>query len=471
MPYEHELASKVSHIDIVKNPEVADFLSRCSYLTEPSDEECQSIADRFVTPPAFVQEPLPRYVIAVDGSRHESSINDRLPSSKVGYIKISSVLIDMDEFSSLRVQNGRFVDPFRVAKLMRSNEPITLTLPSANVIVNGNETVQASFRAELDSQFISKKTRWDENNYQTSLRSTLFHLAAMRSGEMGTADPMRLILHRCPICEQPHVTVKDIEEPQHCPNCNKEVYPTDCLRVWEVVSDYQSNIEALTRIMNIAEQLMPIHYLRYIEEKSLPSLSGTAFFIDGPLAVFGNAAWLHSCIMRFFADVNKRLASIHQAGVLIIGLQKTGQVVDYLHMIDRFLPNNCLLALDDEFRYKYVLIGNEPSGNGFGSETYYGQDFLFKTPTGRTFVFGLPYPFTSKSPQVSTPFIEVKVDLARYSELARALKLITHLECDLYEDAVIPIALAHHYTAISLVPGGRVLDLITKKALDRRITS
>jgi hypothetical protein len=46
-----------------------------------------------------------------------------------------------------------------------------------------------------------------------------------------------------------------------------------------------------------------------------------------------------------------------------------------------------------------------------------------------------------------------------------ALALIKHFELDLYENSVVPIALAHRYMAISLKPGGRVLDLLTRKAL------
>lgn len=36
---------------------------------------------------------------------------------------------------------------------------------------------------------------------------------------------------------------------------------------------------------------------------------------------------------------------------------------------------------------------------------------------------------------------------------------------DLYENSVVPIALARRYTAISLMPGGRVLDIFTWRAL------
>jgi len=150
--------------------------------------------------------------------------------------------------------------------------------------------------------------------------------------------------------------------------------------------------------------------------------------------------------------------------ILIIGLQKTGQIVEYLDLVDRFIPENRLLAIDDDFRYEYIYSGQDKAGNGFGYETYYGQDFIYKTPSGRSFVFGLPFPFEKKT-QLELDFDVEKTNLDNFPEMKRALKLITHFESDLYENAVIPIALAHRYTAISLRPGGQVLDLFTEQSL------
>jgi hypothetical protein len=95
-------------------------------------------------------------------------------------------------------------------------------------------------------------------------------------------------------------------------------------------------------------------------------------------------------------------------------------------------------------------------------ETYYSQDFIYRTPSGRTFVFAVPYPFASKE---GPGFVQAKTEIGRYEELPRTLALIGHFESDLYQNAVVPIALAHRYTAISLVPGGRVLDILTREAL------
>lgn len=462
MPYQNEFSRKTAHTDFVKNPEVQSFLDACEYLTPPSEEEAKKLAAVFQTPPRATQDALPELVLAIDGSPYESAFNDRIPNTRLGYIKIGAVLFSLKEFANLH--HGRFVDPFKVAALQDNNTALTFILPSANVRFLGHNSVRDSFRAALDQQLLSVKTRFAPQNFHTSLRSTLFHLASRRAGDLGTGNPFKLKLHKCPSCEKGPVELEDKLEQQFCPYCGQPVYPSDCLRLWEEVHDYQSNGTALSRLMMILEHLLPIHYIRFIQQRAFLALKNIAFFVDGPLAVFGNAAWLHRSIMIYLHEVNEKLAKKGAPPILMIGLQKSGQIVDYARMIDRFLPNDGLFAIDDDYRYKYILASREPSKNGFGFETYYGQDFIFKTPEGRLFVFGLPYPYKSKD-EPGSDFIHEKTEWMRYANLPVAISLIERLQTELYQDAVVPIALAHRYTSISLQPGGRVLDLLTRRAL------
>jgi hypothetical protein len=462
MPYEGEYASKTSHSEILKNPDIQAALKEFEYLKPPSDEEIEAVTGRFLEPPLTEAILLPDFVIAVDGSDYEASIDEKLPSTKVGYVKASSVLISLQQFGALR--DGRFVDPFKVAMLQNNNTALTFVLPSANIRWQGKNAVRESFRALLDQQLLGEKTRFSENDYRSSLRTTLFHLASRRPGEMGTGDPHKLKIYRCPTCSRGPITIEDIPEQQSCPFCNAEIYPSDCLRIWEEVNDYQSNLAAINRFMLVLEHLLPIHYIRYFYEHAAPALlANMAFFMDGPLAIFGTAAWMHRSIMVYLDEINQRLRKYHLKPLLIIGLQKNGQVVDHVSLIDRFLPNNRLFAIDDKYRYKYILASRDPSRNGFGFETYYGQDFIFKTTSGRSFVFALHYPYNTKD-LTGKDFIKEKVKYQNYLQLPRAIRLITHFESDLYKNAVVPIALAHRYTAISLQPGGRVLDLLTKQS-------
>lgn len=464
MPFQGEVANKSSHYDIIRNPEVTAFLDGCDFLKVPSEDEAKEMAAKFQVPPPADPAHAPKTVMAIDGSYYEASISKQFPSTRVGYVKVGAVFIDMTKMGALRVDGGRFVDPFRVAALLDDNSALTFPLPSANIRSGRKTSVRDSFRAEVDAQLLAAKTRFRDNDYKTSLRTTLFHLASSRPGKMGTGTPDRLKIHTCPTCRRDDpIELEDILDQQHCPSCGADVYPSDVLRLWEVVADFQSNVEAMTRFMLQVEHMLPAHYVRHLSDTSLSVLSSLAVFVDGPLAVFGQGAWLHAPILRFLGGVNGRLAAIGAPPLLVIGIQKTGQVVEHVLAIERFLPNNRIYAIADDYRYEHILAGREPSQQGFGSETYYGQDFIYKTPTGKVFVFAIPYPVTSKDELPE--FAKQKVELGRYANLGRAVDLVTRLETDLYENAVIPIALAHRFTAISLRPGGRVLDVLTQTAL------
>ncbi|MFW6025753.1 MAG: hypothetical protein ACOCRX_05360 [Candidatus Woesearchaeota archaeon] len=462
MPYINEMASKVSHSDFLKNEEIQNFLDKCDYIEVPS-EDAEEIKDKFITPEIDTKKSLPENIISVDGSYYESSINNKLPSTKIGYVKIGSLLIKTNKFAEIDKTKGKYLDPFEIAKLKNKNNANTFVLPSSNIILGDKENVRDSFREMVDQYLYNHRT--NEEDPDTSLRTTLFHLASMRSGELGTNNKNLLKIHKCPNCENEELEVKNISKKQFCKACGSQIYPSDCLRIWEEVSNNQSNRGALSRFMLVLEHLIPVHYLRIVSELSLESISNTGFVIDGPLAMFGNAAWLHATILKYINNINEKLRENNFPEVLYMGLQKTGHIMDYANIIIDFIDSNSLLAIDDKFRYEYIIKNRDPSSSFFGSETYYGQDFIYKSSSNRIFTFSLPYPFKSKSQMAKKDFLEEKVKYENYSRLNSALKLIKEFECDLYENSIIPIALAHRYTSISLEPGSRVLDLLTKETL------
>lgn len=424
------------------------------------------MAADFVDRPSFSEAALPLNVAAIDGSYHEGSIVDELPSTRIGYVQIGCVLIDMHQYANLRVDGGRFVDPFLVARLEEGNRPLIFTVPSSNVRWGKHRTVRQGVRAALDMHFRSEATQVLPNDPSSRLQSTLFYLASLRDGELATPDRSRLLLHRCPNegCSATRVEVRDEPTPQTCTACGGPVYAADCLRIWEAVSDFQSNAEALGRIMGALEHLLLVHSVRYIGRDAPSVLAETAFFVDGPLAVFGNAAWLSRAILACLHDTSAEMVSRGHPALLVIGIQKSGQVVDYAQTIAPYVAERRLLSITDEYRYRYIKVGEEATGNGFGSETYYGHDFIYKTESGRTFVFGLHFPFRSQTVQ---DFRTSKAEIASYPQLPRAVHLIEYMESDLFQDATVPTVLAHRYVAISLIPGGRVLDVLTRKALRR----
>ena len=456
MPYENQYGSKTAHGDVVRNPEVQEFLKQCEPLKEPSEQAAKELASCFVEPPDYSQDADTSFIIASDGSYYASSIDSRLPSIQVCYLKFGTILIEMSDFEGLEDPPTRLIDPFRVSALQKDRETLTLVLPISNFRLPDDPSVRATFRRQLDAFLCSEKTWHKRDDPNTSLMGTLVELALLR--EQGGEHPGMVRVHRCPSpdCDATNLRLDPSQATHICPSCGAPLYLSDCLRLWEGVTDFTANQEPSSRFMGYVEHLLPIHYLRFLRDVAPAQLSDLAILIDGPLAVFGQAAWLHQSIMRFFFNLRADLQAKGLRPPVVMGLQKSGYVVEYMNLLRAHVPDNRLFSITDDFRHKF--LGIEESGNGFGSETYYGHDFAFKTPSGKLFVFSLPYPFATKRPTAT--FQVQKTEIARYPELPRALNLITQVETDLYRDALVPIALAHRHTAISLKPGGRVLDVM-----------
>ena len=112
------------------------------------------------------------------------------------------------------------------------------------------------------------------------------------------------------------------------------------------------------------------------------------------------------------------------------------------------------------FTEQEKLEDSTQTWNLFGAETYYGQDFLLKTTNGKLFVFDALLPFRDK--ENKQLFKIEKAKISNYANIGTYVKLIEEFECDLHSNSLVPVALAQKYSAISLEPGGKVLDLLAQ---------
>ena len=452
MPYARERASKGGHSDLVKNPDVAGFLSDCVYMKEPSDEEAASIVASYQPAPAG--ESLPMKAVASDASPYSEPISGKFPSTQIGYVKVSLVLIDLKDYDGLSKPGTRFVDPYKVAAMHRNADAIAFTLPGSNIRYKGAKTVQSGFRRAIWDQLSDERTSFAKGTDFT-VRGTLLDI------DGGTVE-----MKKCPACGAEPVggfIFSAGTEIQNCGACGEEVFLTDSLRIHEQISDFGDNTAAMTRFMNAAEHLIVATLVRMLAHYQPKALSEMAFIVDGPLAIFGQPARISERLQSLYCRVAEKLVKQGFAPPVVVGLQKDGQVMEHARALSRYLPNNAFRVVDDEYRERFI-VGTSALTENFGHETYYGQDFIFKTDAGRIFTVGIPYPFPDK--QNRRVFAKQKADVSRYgTQIARAFDVIRHFEFDLYENAVVPIALAHRHASISLVPGGKVLDLVTRHGL------
>lgn len=448
MPYEGQQASKRGHIDIVKNDDVKKFLSECAYLTQPGDQAAASIAAHYK--PAPKCDVLPQLVVASDGSAYSEPIDKKFPSTQVGYVKTSFMAFDMGDYNGLVTPGSPFVDPYAAASLHNKARAVAFTLPGSNVRYKGLR-VQDGFRRAVYEQLSDERTQIPRGGF--SVKDMLYHL------EGGQID-----VEKCPSCGQegPHLFKRGNDE-SACSGCGATVYVTDSLRIHEQISDQGDNSSAITRFMNAVEHLQLATLLKAMADNNLSTVSGTAIMVDGPLALFGQPARYHASIQAFYYGLFERCESAGLPPPLIMGLQKDGMVMEHARALSPHLKNGTFCAISDQYRAEFIN-GIAPLTDNFGHETYYGQDFIYKTDSGRIFDVCLAYPFANKRNRKE--FSGQKADPKNYDRwLARAFALIRHLEFDLYENSVVPVALAHRHASISLSPGGTLLDVLTKKHL------
>lgn len=158
---------KTAHVEIIDNPDVREFLSKCRYMVEPSGKEAKEVADLFVKYP-LQQEKLPVNIISIDGSSYEASISDNLPHTRVGYVKVGNILIKRDEYNNLGKQ--KYINPFLVAEMEKATSSTVFALPSSNMQYGGKESVRDGFRLALDNYLF--KYRNNPSDIKTSFDLT-----------------------------------------------------------------------------------------------------------------------------------------------------------------------------------------------------------------------------------------------------------------------------------------------------------
>jgi hypothetical protein len=139
--------------------------------------------------------------------------------------------------------------------------------------------------------------------------------------------------------------------------------------------------------LQVWERVLLVHLLRAFERRSLLSrVHQLAFFLDGPLALFGHPAWLSAAISSELQRLNAKVRVASGRDLVIVGVEKTGAFVTHFEELDqseapgeaRFAPRDYLMLTD---RYIKERIIFSASDKRYGLDTYFGRKFFYKTKT------------------------------------------------------------------------------------------
>jgi NurA domain len=297
MPYEGEFAQYKPLRRLVESERVNKLLG--SYRVRSSSDRADALE---MLKPIRVQSSnwMPTWIIGIDGSHAEVDIKNGFPGAEASYITVASVLLNVEKIRELDQQ--RPVNPKEFRKT-ETAESIDCALPGCNVISEGEGSAEASLRKSIFEVFKSARMS-DEGE---SLLDTYEALLKYK--------PITNPAQKCPYEDCLGERGFQRNTGQYDCSCllARSLYSTDALRIHERMNPVGTNGSIFSEIMQTLERVWVVHILRTMEAKKwLSSLSRVAIVLDGPLAVFGQPAWISQAIYKEISRINIAVINLVQ---------------------------------------------------------------------------------------------------------------------------------------------------------------
>ena len=400
-----------------------------------------------------IQNHMPKFILAIDGSNAEVDVKIGYPGAKIGYCTVASVLIDLALIDQLDKQ--RAVEPKKFRETEKASS-IDAAFPGSNVVTRRQTSARASFREELYDHFQDVIIDEEENLPLIDTYETLLELKPQHQGQ------------RCPYfeadgCEQ-HLNIPN--GTTECPHCKRPVYSTDALRIHERFNDFGTNGEAFGYVMQVWERLLLVHLLRSFEKREmLDQMSKLAFFLDGPLAIFGPPACLSAAISTELKRINSTVQIKTGNDLIILGVEKGGEFVTHFEEIDQmdnseqpvFAPRTYNLIMDEYIKER---IQQTSSNKRYGQDTYFGRKFFYKTQSGARIVASIPF-LTNEQDTLDSD------DITLYPQFGTACALLDRLVSSRFPNSLMPLVSAHAQAAIPLHLGEKVLKQVALALMEK----
>lgn len=460
MPYQNsrgfERARRLGHVPTADNAEIAAKLSL--YRRPDEDGDSLGIEPLLIPRDEVVGgiEPQIAFAIAIDGSNHEyTEAFDRFPSTRALYFQIAGVFCDL---RAMLNQPGPFVSPARIADAVEQ-DVIPGFLPSSHLSHAVYQDPYEAFRAEVFDFFTNKQVN------DRTLASILLRVQRQATPEdAAAAHNSSIRVRRCPNpdCDTGNgEPARDVLVPAltvgECPTCHCRVWPTDVLRLHEAFNPDGSNLEVLGRAMMAIEHLVLVGVALTILDDAPRMLPECAFVADGPLAQFGEVAPMRLGFQGIWRFIAKDLTARGLALPVVVGVEKTGFAADHLRALRQRIAPGTLMRLTDEYLAERLRARS-------WKETYFGRKFFYVSEVGQGLVITIPPLGADFSPYPSDGGTD-RSDPAHYPSLRRTLSLLDQVGTQLYDNALIPVALAHSFASYPLSTATQVLRILTEQTL------
>ena len=439
MPYRNEYASGESFWRLVESKSVKEFegvISRDApeKATDPPQRLNSARGLNHVT-----------RIIVIDGSTVRHTVRNGYPQAEAALLQLAAVIIDLAGLGN--IPKGTIPRPSTIRDI-EDCQTFDAVLPGRNVVRRGvpGDSPRTYFRSTIHDVLSGNRVDRDHETLLETMRA----IAPSRD-------------FRCP-AEDCSDSLQSLTDRGHCP-CGREelIFETDSLRLHERFEDFGSSAQAYTAAQQVVEHLALVNIMRFFEKRGLwNAFRGTAFLMDGPLAIFGMPAWLKSHIQDEITRLHQQAIEHGGPGVLLFGVEKSGMFLDHLKALDQSecegprarLNPMTALAPDREYTHRHIVL-RPADAKAHGDVTDYGRRVMYKNGLAQHSV-------------VMTPIVNAAgddrdcVDLAAFPRLGEALDIMDEFSTYLYEDGFAPLVRAHAHAAIPLNAGiGLLTEIFT----------
>ena len=420
-----ERASKVGHLDVLKNPLVNE-LSRTFTDAQVTSADAKSLWAKI----EIAAKPL-SIIFCADGS-WQTIVGESPPYSARAFIK--TALVRLDEHALGKVDKES-PNPFLLRDILKESAMHHATVfPLRHVVCKG-KTLYDAIRHAI---FISLK---DDAVLESQPYET-FKWIVYQKWDVTQNRPIPPF--ECPHCFK-DTTLPFDADVGACPNCKKEIFVTDMLGFHQEMAPDAAQDSVASSYMAIHETLMMLTGVRYFWEKNKKLLTDCLFIKDGPLSIRAQYSKLVEPIRRFISFARKKGMDVH-----IIGQEKTGAFADHLELIRDHAPFPACFAPDDLY-IKERIQHRSSQGAPYGKDTNYGAKVFVKLNAYHSMVLNVP-----------TGEFEPNPALSNLVGFDRILATLPKILSNRYEGALMPVELANGVASLSTYPSARILKIFSE---------
>lgn len=430
-PKPFERASKSSHHHVINDDVVREAIS--GLHVPPSTKE-ESVAKRIV-PFVPVEKSAIQHFIAVDGGYTEVPVRDGFPSACLHFFQFGALHFKREALKGL--EKLMHVSPEDM-QVLRNITRVKLALPTRGARRKDCNSLKDSVRFVL-YDFLCKQSLGEQNSLMDTLAWFVFR---RYKGNVRTAEERQWSIGSHPHGAEGGFVFDETKMSKDFKFSSgaEELYLSDVFRLHELIEEEAGAAGIVGYVAGIVEHLLLLHVVKNLASKAPHSLSTVLFIMDRPTGWFGVTALLHKAMI----ELSNWLFDRH--GLFLAGLEKSGAFVEHAREIHDLIPAGSVVLLNDSYIYTHISPGQEDSKNPYAYTSYYGQKVIFKSRTGQMYVVSLPVRVLKKSPTAE--------------DIPNLMEVLTHVEelhCDMYENALLPVALANKLVSLSAHPSTQIL--------------